>query len=53
MRIYKVDIEHKKHGLNWRSKKVVAKDFMRAVAKVKLNKDERVEAIQILADTED
>ena len=54
MRIYEVNIEHKKYGMNWAREKIDARSFDEAVRKVKklLTKSERIESMELLASTE-
>jgi hypothetical protein len=52
MRIYEVNIEHKKAGLNWRSEKVAANTAEEAIKKIKFESFERLESIELLASTD-
>lgn len=52
MRIYEIEIEHVKMGLNWRSKKVWAKTFNDAVKKASLRSYERITSVDLLETTE-
>jgi hypothetical protein len=51
MRIYKINIEHTTHGLNWSSVKVAAKTAEQAIraAKKNFNRGERVESVELIA----
>jgi len=50
VRIYRVNIEHRRFGFNWNSRKVVARDCEDALKKVKrgLERGEKVESVQLL-----
>ena len=50
MKTYKVNIEHKRYGLNWSSKRVEAKSFEEALQKGKkaLRPTEKIEDIRLL-----
>src|SRR5438132_1646620 len=51
MRIYKVNIEHRKYGRNWGGKKIAARTCEEALKKAKKGMwpSERVESIELLA----
>ncbi|MCU1301757.1 MAG: hypothetical protein JWQ87_2041 [Candidatus Sulfotelmatobacter sp.] len=55
MRIYKVNIEHADHGLNYTSTQVAARNFEEAVskAKKKLEHRESVESVELIAVADD
>ena len=55
MRIYQINFEHKKWGLNWSSKKVAAKSFEDALQKGKktLKSNEKIEGVELLETTEE
>jgi hypothetical protein len=54
MRIYKINIEHKRFGRNWSSEKFQGRTFDEAVkaAKRGLNNGERIESVELLASTD-
>jgi hypothetical protein len=52
MRIYKINLEHRVHGLNWSSKKVAAESFEEAVRKAKPHSYEKIESVDLLESTE-
>ena len=54
MRIYKVNVEHKLYGRNWRSVKVEGKTFNEAVSKAMrlFNSQERIESVELIAATD-
>ena len=55
MRIYRIGIEHKKWGRNWRAEKIAAQSFAKVVLKVKshLKSQERIESVTLLATEEE
>jgi len=54
MRIYKINIEHAKVGLNWSAYKVAAPSFEKALqhARKQLQSFERIESIELLESTD-
>lgn len=52
MRIYKINIEHKTDGFNWRDVKVAARTAEEAIKKVRFASYERLESIELLASTD-
>ncbi len=54
MRIYKINIEHKRYGRNFSSLKVDARTAEEAIRKARkdMGKQERVESIELLAATD-
>lgn len=54
MRIYLIGIEHKTHGLNWSSVRVLAKTAEQAIQKAKrtFSKGERLESVELIAEAE-
>lgn len=52
MRIYKINIEHKKWGANWDSRKIAAKSLVAAIRKVKLKYNESITDAVLLASTD-
>ena len=51
MRIYKVEIEHTRYGVNWDNDTVAAKNFKDAVSKVtkRIKSQERITEVKLLA----
>ncbi len=51
MRIYKVNLEHKKFGLNWSARSIAARTAEQAIRKVKrdLRSYERIESVELIA----
>lgn len=55
MRIYKVNIEHRKYGMNWSHENVSGRTFYDVVRKVKklLKSGERIESVELVATAEE
>lgn len=51
MRIYQINIEHKKFGRNWSTEKVAAKTFNDAIRQARklLRSVERIESVELVA----